>query len=147
MSCARWWLLSLNVWITAALGLVVLGRALPANASDDAVFTLSWQAPTDCPTLDDVRAEVVRLLGGQVRLPAGREFKASALVAHAQTWSVSIETELAGRAGRRAIEAASCQDLAGAMAMILALAIDPNVVPWNEPPETRNYQGPLCTRR
>ena len=106
----------------------MLGRALPANANNEEAITLSWQAPTDCPTPEDVRAEVVRLLGGQVRLPAGRELKASALVAHGQTWSVSIQTELAGRAGRRAIEAASCQDLADATAMILALAIDPNVV-------------------
>ena len=127
MSCVRWCLFSLNVWITAALGLAVLGRALPANASEKAEFTLSWQAPADCPSPGDVRAEVVRLLGGQVRLPAGRDFKASAQVAHAQTWSVSIETELAGRAGRRAIDAASCQDLADATAMVLALAIDPNI--------------------
>jgi hypothetical protein len=117
--------LSLNVRITAALHLAVL--ALPANASEQTAFTLSWQALTDCPTPDDVRAEVVRLLGGQVRLPAGRDFKASAQVAHAQTWSVSIQTELAGRSGRRSIEAASCQDLADATAMILALAIDPTI--------------------
>jgi hypothetical protein len=128
VSCARWWLLSLNGWITAALGLVVIGHALPASASEEGIFTLSWQAPTtDCPTPDDVRAEVVRLLGGEGRLPAGRDFRASALVAHSQTWSVSIQTELAGRSGRRSIEAASCQDLADATAMILALAIDPNI--------------------
>jgi len=127
VTCARCWLLSLKIWITAALGLALLGRALPANAGEEGEFTLSWQAPADCPSPGDVRGEVVRLLGGPVRLPAGRGFKASAQVAHAQTWSVSIETELAGRAGRRAIEAASCQDLADATAMILALAIDPSI--------------------
>jgi hypothetical protein len=119
--------LPLNVWF-AMLGLAVLGRALPASAGQEEAFTLSWQAPPDCPSPDAVRAEVARLLGGEIRLPAGRDFRASALVAHEQTWSVSIETELAGRSGRRSIEAASCQDLADATALILALTIDPDVV-------------------
>jgi hypothetical protein len=110
------------------LGLAVLGRALPAGAGQEEGFTLSWQAPPDCPSQDSVRAEVARLLGGEIRLPASRDFKASALVVHEQTWSVSIETELAGRSGRRSIEAASCQDLADATALILALTIDPDVV-------------------
>jgi hypothetical protein len=119
--------LPLNVWF-AMLGLAVLGRALPASAGQDEAFMLSWQAPPDCPSPDAMRAEVARLLGGEIRLPAGRDFRASALVAHEQTWSVSIETELAGRSGRRSIEAASCQDLADATALILALTIDPDVV-------------------
>jgi hypothetical protein len=119
--------LPLNVWF-AMLGLAVLGRALPASAGQEEAFTLSWQAPPDCPSPDTVRAEVARLLGGEIRLPAGRDFRASALVAHEQAWSVSIETELAGRSGRRSIEAASCQDLADATALILALTIDPDVV-------------------
>jgi hypothetical protein len=110
------------------LGLAVLGRALPAGAGQEEAFILSWQAPPDCPSRDDVRAELVRLLGGEIRLAAGRDLKASASVAHEQTWSVSIETVRAGRSGRRSIEAASCQDLADATALILALTIDPDVV-------------------
>jgi hypothetical protein len=39
-----------------------------------------------------------------------------------------METELAGRPGRRSLEAASCQDLANAAALIIALMIDPNAV-------------------
>jgi len=107
------------------LGVAVLGRALPASAGQ--AFALSWQAPPDCPSPEDVRAEVARLLGGESRLPTDRDFRVRASVAHGQTWTVSIETELAGRPGRRAIEAASCQDLADATALILALTIDPDV--------------------
>ena len=115
-----------TIRIVAVLGLAVLGRALPARAGVDA-FTLSWQAPPDCPTPQDVRAEVERLLGGANRLLADRGLRAKASVAHDQTWSVSIETELDGRPGRRSVEAASCQDLADATALILALTIDPNL--------------------
>jgi hypothetical protein len=110
------------------LGLAMLGHALPAGASEEEAFSLFWQAPPDCPSQVDVRAEVARLLGGEIRLSTGRGFKASASVVHGQSWSVSIETELADKAGRRAIEAASCQDLADATALILALTIDPDIL-------------------
>ena len=120
--------LPLKVWMAAVLGLAVLGHTLPAGASREEAFTLSWQAPSDCPSPGDVRAAVARLLGGEIRLPAGQDLKATALVAHGPIWSVAIETNLAGRPGRRSIEAASCQDLADATALILALTIDPDVV-------------------
>ena len=129
MFCVRLRLLSLHVWIAALSGLAVFGRALPAIAGQEEAFTLFWRAPVDCPSIDEVRAEVARLLGGPVHLPGGQELKASAIVAHEPTWSVSIQTDLAGRSGRRSIEAASCQDLADATALILALVIDPTVVP------------------
>jgi hypothetical protein len=117
-----------KVWFAAMLGLAVLGHALPAGAGQEEAFSLFWQAPPDCPSQLDVRAEVARLLGGKIRLSTDRGFKASAWVVHGQSWSVSIETDLAGKSGRRAIEAASCQDLADATALILALTIDPDIL-------------------
>ena len=126
MACVR--SLPLYVWFAAVLGLAVPGPALPASASQEKAFTLSWQAPPDCPSPDEVRAAVARLLGGEIRLTAGRDLKATASVAHGQVWSVSIETDFAGRPGRRSLEAASCQDLADATSLILALTIDPDVL-------------------
>jgi hypothetical protein len=117
----------LNTTLVAVLSLALLGWALPANASQEETFTLSWQAPDGCPATSDVRAEVARLLGGEILLPASRRFKAVASVVHGPIWSVSIETELAGRSGRRTLEAASCQEVADATALILALTIDPDV--------------------
>jgi hypothetical protein len=67
-------------------------------------------------------------LGGEIRVPEGGDIKAHAVVAHGQTWGLAMETELAGRPGRRSIEAASCQDLADATALIIALMIDPDAV-------------------
>jgi hypothetical protein len=67
-------------------------------------------------------------LGGDIRVPQGGDIKAHALVVHGQTWALAMETELAGRPGRRSIEAASCQDLADATALIIALMIDPEAV-------------------
>jgi hypothetical protein len=65
--------------VGTVLGLALLTCVLPVGASQEAAFTLSWQAPADCPAPGDVRAEVARLLSGQIRLPAGRDFKAADL--------------------------------------------------------------------
>jgi len=114
--------------LTAVLILATLGSARPVHAEEAGVLTFSWQAPSGCPSRDDLRAEIARLLGGEIRVPKGGDIKAVAVVAQAQTWSLAIETELAGRPGQRSIEAASCQDLADATALIIALMIDPNAV-------------------
>ena len=114
--------------LSAVLTLAVLGNAPPVRASEAGAFTFSWQAPAGCPSRDEVSAEIARLLGGSIRVAQGGDIKARAVVAHGQTWALTIETELAGRPGRRSIEAASCQDLADATALIIALMIDPEAV-------------------
>ena len=98
------------------------------HAEETGTFNLDWQAPAGCPPRDDVQTEVARLLGGEIRIAQGKDIQARAVAVHAQTWSVAIETRVAGRRGRRSIEAASCQDLANATALILALMIDPEAV-------------------
>jgi hypothetical protein len=109
-----------------------------------------------------VSAEIARLLGGSIRVPQGNDIKARAVVEHGQTWSLAMETELAGRPGRRSLEAASCQDLASAAALIVALMIDPNAVaahatpprpvaapprPVAAPPKTEPAPAPESKRR
>lgn len=114
--------------LSAVLSVAVLGNARPVCAGEAGALTFSWQAPAGCPSRDDLRAEIARLLGGDTRVPQNGDIKARAVVAHGQTWSLAIETELAGRPGQRSIEAASCQDLADATALIIALMIDPDAV-------------------
>lgn len=115
-------------YASAVLSLAVLGNACPVHASEPGTFIFSWQAPASCPSREDLSAAIARLLGGDIRVPQGGDIRARAVVAHGQTWSVAIETELAGRPGQRSIEAASCQDLADATALIIALMIDPDAV-------------------
>jgi hypothetical protein len=110
------------------LSLATLGNVGSVLGNEAGAFTLSWQAPSGCPSHDELRAGIARLLGGDIRVPQGGDIKARAVVAHGQTWSLAIETELAGRPGRRSIEAASCQELADATALIIALMIDPDAV-------------------
>jgi hypothetical protein len=118
----------------AKSGLLGLAAVLSLTISQSAygqkpgTFTLSWQGPAGCPSRDELYVEIARLLGGDIRVPQDGTLKARSLVTHQQTWAVTIETELAGRAGHRFIEAASCQDLANATALIIALMIDPDAV-------------------
>jgi len=114
--------------LSAVLSLTVLGNARPVHANEPGAFTFSWQAPAGCPSRDEVNAEIARLLGGTIRVPQGGDIKARAVVSRGLTWALAMETELAGRPGRRSIEAASCQDLADATALIIALMIDPDAV-------------------
>jgi len=140
----------------------MLGNAWPVHADEAGALTFSWQAPAGCPSRDEVSAEIARLLGGSIRIPRGGDIKASAVVAHGPTWSLAMETELAGRPGRRSLEAASCQDLADAAALIVALMIDPNAVaahatplrpvavpppPVEAPPATQPDPAPETKRR
>jgi hypothetical protein len=137
------------------LALAMLGNPRPGQADEAGSLTLSWQAPLGCPARDELRAEIARLLGGTIRVPSGGDIKARAVVLHEQTWSLTIETQSAGRPGQRSIEAASCQDLADATALIIALMVDPDAVaanatnpkpvPATPPPDSR--PAPAMQRR
>jgi hypothetical protein len=104
------------------------GRAYAASADAPGLFTFSWNAPTECPSVDQVNAEIRRLLGGEVRIRTGRDLQAEAMVQQAPFWSASLTTRQAGRIGKRFLEAPSCQSLAETTALILALMIDPDAV-------------------
>lgn len=73
-----------------------------------------------------VGEEIVRLLGGSI--PAGTELDVRAKVEHGRVWSVSIITTTSSETGRRTIESPSCQEVADATALIVALMIDPAAV-------------------
>jgi hypothetical protein len=89
---------------------------------------LSWEAPAECPSSDDVLAETRRLLAHDEALPAGETLTARAVVTHDEAWSVVLET--VSRSGRyqRTLHAQTCRGLADATALILALAVNPDAV-------------------
>jgi hypothetical protein len=85
-----------------------------------------------------VQLEIARLLGGGIQITQGGDLDARAVVDHGPVWSVALTTYHAGRTGRRSIEAPSCQSVAEATALIIALMIDPDKVAANsqDPEET-----------
>lgn len=82
----------------------------------------TWTAPDTCPT----RAEVVEQLSkavdaGEKELPP---LAARATVSRdAAGWHLELETEMDGRQGTRQLEAESCEGLARAATLVLALTL------------------------
>jgi hypothetical protein len=109
---------------------VVLGAADGARASSSSsgAFTLTWSAPDDCPSEAQVEADVERLVGGQLRLQDANDLHADVVVSGGPPWSAELTTRRADQLGHRSIEAPSCQAAVEAVALIIALSIDPETV-------------------
>ncbi|HVY37334.1 MAG TPA: hypothetical protein VHM31_05345 [Polyangia bacterium] len=86
----------------------------------------AWSAPAGCPSQQQVEADIARLVGGDLRLRDGSELRADVSVSGGPPWSADLTTLHAGRVGRRTIESPSCQAAAEAVALIIALSIDPD---------------------
>ena len=87
----------------------------------------AWSAPEECPSQQQVEAEIARLVGGDLRLRDGNDLRADVSVSGGPPWSADLTTLHAGRVGRRRLESPSCQAAADAVALIIALSIDPDV--------------------
>lgn len=100
--------------------------ATAANAHAAGPVSLRWSAPADCPTSDDVLAEVNRLLGAR----ASSDQSPLDVVAEVQqkddeTYRVRLEIPGADGPRVREVSAVSCAALGPAAALILAMMVDP----------------------
>ncbi len=109
------------LFFSAAL---MLAGLEPAEPSAVEALELSWDAPPQCPTGAQVRAEVHELvLGAQDPQSTRVVAKVSALDGGGWRLELDVDNELVS--GRRTLLAESCADLAHATAMVAAIAIDP----------------------
>jgi len=106
------------------------------RARSSGAFTFTWSAPEECPSQRDVEAEIERLIGGDPRLHDGSDLQADVTVSRGQLWSAELTTQHAARIGHRTIEAPSCQAAAAAIALIIALSIDPDAASTTGQPAT-----------
>lgn len=100
-----------------------------ARAAAPGLVTFAWSAPAGCPSQEQVEADIARLIGQTPRPHDGRELQADVTVSQGPLWSAELTTHQAGRIGHRSIEAPSCQAAAAAVALIIALSIDPEALP------------------
>lgn len=123
-------------WAASVCALWLVAAASTAHAQ----LALEWRAPAGCPRADAVRADVDRLLGGEVpALAASGE-----IVRTADGWELRLRV---GAEGERVLVAHECRLLAEATALILALAIDPvRVVEVDEGPATSGAVEPPPAR-
>lgn len=120
----------------------ILAIAVGAAAPEPHDYAVRWEAPPECGTADDVRAEVTRL--GVAPQPGDdATLSVSGTVARNDdgTWRLTLVVDRDGRPRARALEAASCRALVDSAAFIIAIALDPSVggedpepTPEPEPP-------------
>lgn len=107
--------------LVLAAALASAGPAATRGRADEAPLA-AWSAPPSCPSRAVLEAEVERVLG---RRPAGGPFGEVRVTQRGGRFRAALS--LSG-SGERRIEAASCEALVRAVALVLALHIDPDAL-------------------
>lgn len=103
-------------------GLMAMGWASAVAAQPAAGFALSWSGPAGCPTAENVEGRVNALLGGGPRAGSVADVRASGQVERADNGFRLLLTMGVGTpSSSRVIEARTCEELAGAAAIAIAL--------------------------
>ncbi len=96
-------------------------------------WTLSWEAPASCPAPADVEGEIRRLLRTTKSNPNREPLEASARITQDPGgFELELTTQEHGHYRVRRLGAPDCAELATASALIVALAIDPDL---SNPPQ------------
>ncbi len=119
-----------------------LGLAMqPAPAPPAEPFALHWDAPSQCPGEDEVRAAIERHLAATLEPPRGDGLRVDAVAqAGPEGWSVALVVESGeGRSERTIGGGRDCAEAVETAALVVAIAIDPDVAlrdPGVVPPPT-----------
>lgn len=118
-----------------AFGAALL-TAVPCAHAD---ISIEWAGPPDCADATVVESEIARLLPGG----GDATIRAAVTVTHAEAWGAVVRLEDDGAVlGERTFEAGSCEELRGAVALLIVLAIDPDAaLAIPEPLEEENDPG------
>ena len=120
-------LLACSPWFSR----VASAQAAPANASQ---LSFAWAAPEGCASEQNVRARVDRILGTHATPHENVDARVR-VVTDGSTYHAEIELNSAGQSSSRRVDDSSCDALADAVALIVALAVDPEAVaPKKEAP-------------
>jgi hypothetical protein len=92
-------------------------------------YELAWQAPGECPAVEQVRERIDELIayapeGGGEAILAEVEVRTDAEVGYV----ASLQLRSGEDEGRRELADVDCRELADAVALIIALAIDPELL-------------------
>jgi len=111
-------------------GLALAGLLLvsPALAEQETGLSLSYQAPPDCPSQAAVEAQISSLLAAPVEQDAPlRSIRADALIVERnERFQLELELHDGALLDRRQFEGATCEEVAGAAAVAIALLMRPN---------------------
>jgi hypothetical protein len=138
----RWWSRCAGV---AALGATSLAAPSSAGAAGGERVALRWSAPEGCPDASRVTREVDRLLGDESPRPAlPLDVSATVTPSAGGNFTVRLETQGEGGPRVREIKGASCNAVADATALLIALVIDPAAVARaTSPPSSPSPSSPF----
>ena len=91
---------------------------------------IQWEAPAECPSTNSVRAATERLLGKPLDSSLGRDVHARGVVQKSEggNWKLQVSLTVGEHTEQDTLVAKKCHALADAMALKVALAIDPLAV-------------------
>ncbi|MEX1368685.1 MAG: hypothetical protein AB1Z98_36495 [Nannocystaceae bacterium] len=122
--------------LSRALAAAVLGAALasslaraqpiPAEQPPPAELELDWQAPPRCPNEEAIRARIETLLTGPPR-GEGTVVVTGRIESREAGLRLRLTTDFRGRVEQRELEAPTCDELAEATAILLAIALEPGL--------------------
>ena len=121
---------------------VVLALTKSAHADDaPPSLTFTWSAPPQCGSEPDVRARVDRILGAHAA--PHENVDARAVVSKdGETFRAEIQLFSAGQTSTRQVADSSCNALADAVALIVALTVNPEAVAEKKETEEKKPAPP-----
>jgi hypothetical protein len=114
------------------------------------LIDVQWEAPAECPDANSVKARAERLLGRRLTDLQNRDIRARGVVRRneAGNWELQAMLAVGEQVENETLVAKRCASLGDAMALKLALAIDPLAVvdAVQEPPESQPKVTPPRAR-
>ena len=129
-------------------GLVVLGWTPPVAAQPTARMALNWNGPPGCPSTETVQARVDALLGGDASASSVADVRASGQIERVESgFRLMLTMSVGKNPSSRVIEARTCDELAGAAAIAIALLARSTLreAPDPSPSETSPAASPVST--
>lgn len=127
----------------AALTLIAASVLVTRRAQAQQVggLVIRWDAPDNCPQQNEVSDRVRKLLGSPITLQV--PFQADGAIAQADDgrYRLKLVTRSGGLVGERTISSRSCEDLARAAAVAIALLLHGEEVPHAGKPSDPNTAG------
>jgi hypothetical protein len=123
VNCGRWRGLGVAGWVVS-LAPALLAPALLAPALA-AAPPLEWEAPERCPSAQAANEKLREALGHEASELGSVSRVRGVIVAESVGYRLTLEVVDAGRRSLRSFHAERCEDLAGAAALAIALAVHP----------------------
>lgn len=131
-----------HVSAMAALACSALAGPAAAQSAGAGPIALRWAAPEGCPDRDAVAARVEHLLGGPPGAADRRLDAAGTVEVIPRGYRLELVVSSEGAESTRVLQGVSCESVADAGALVIALAFDPEAVTAQEIKRAEAEGGP-----